>query len=119
MNNFKPISEQNQKNIWGGSVALPMSPVYLAKTVCEAKAAELLITGQVKNMTTLGIAQEIFAHACCYYGSSVVKALGVDSATVDDIYSRSNPVDIEDGGDIPKRLAAYVLIWNLAPNIIP
>lgn len=119
MNNIKSISESIQKNTWGGSVSLPMNPIYLAKTACEAKATELVVSGQVKNMTILGVAQEIFAHACCYYGSSVVKALGVDSATVDDIYNRANPVDIADGGDTAVRVAAYVLIWNLAPNILP
>lgn len=62
---------------------------------------------RLPDMTTLGITQEIFAHACCYYGSSVVKAPGVDGATVDDIYSRSNSVDMKDGGDNSKRIVAY------------
>ena len=35
-------------------------------------------------MSLLGIAKEIFAHACCYYGASAIKALGVDSDAVDD-----------------------------------
>lgn len=43
---------------------------------CEAK--------QVSDMSLLGIAKEIFAHACCYYGASAIKALGVDSDAVDD-----------------------------------
>ena len=64
------------------------------------------------------LAQEIFAHACCYYGASVVKGLGVDSDTVDELYNRGNPIDIEDGGDTLARQAVYLLIWELTPTII-
>lgn len=118
MTNIKPLKKTIQKRIFGGSVSLPMNPAYLTKTACEVKATALIVSGDVTGMTILGIAQEIFAHACCYYGASVVKSLGVDSATVDDIYNRANPVDIDDGGDTPARVAAYILIWDLTPNIV-
>ena len=118
MKNTKPIDVTTQKNTFGGSVSLPMSPVYLTKTACEAKAASLIFNKQVTGMTLLGIAKEIFAHACCYYGAAAVKALGVDAAAVDEIYRRANPVDIEDGGDTLARQAIYELIWDLSPSII-
>lgn len=118
MKNLKPIDVTTQKNTFGGSVSLPMSPLYLTKSACEVKATSLIFNKQVTGMTMLGIAKEIFAHACCYYGASAVKALGVDSAAVDDIYSRANPVDIEDGGDTTKRQVIYELIWDLSPSII-
>lgn len=118
MKNIKPIDVNVQKNTFGGSVSLPMNPLYLTKTACEIKAADLILKGSVTGMTAKGIAKEIFAHACCYYGASVVKALGVDSDVVDDIYSRANPVDIEDGGDTAKRQVAYELIWTLSPSIV-
>lgn len=118
MTNIKPLNKTIQKKIFGGSVSLEMSPAYLTKTACEIKATALVVSGDVTGMTILGVAQEIFAHACCYYGASVVKGLGVDSATVDDIYNRANPIDIADGGDTPARVAAYILIWNLAPSIV-
>ena len=118
MKNNKPIDLATQKNTFGGSVSLSMSPLYLTKTACEVKATSLIVNGQVTGMSMLGIAKEIFAHACCYYGSSVVKAMGVDSAAVDDIYRRANPVDIEDGGDTLARQVIYELIWDLSPSII-
>lgn len=118
MKNIKPIDEVTQKNIFGGSVSLPMNPIYLTKTACEIKSKSLISKKEVTDMTMLEIAKEIFAHACCYYGASTVKALGVDNAAVDEIYSRANPVDIEDGGDTAIRQAVYDTIWDLAPSII-
>ena len=118
MTNIKPINEKMQKEIFAGSIELPMSPLYLTKTACEIEAVALLVGGFVSNMTTLQLAQEIFAHACCYYGASVVKGLGVDSDTVDELYQRGNPVNIDDGGDTLARQAVYILIWELTPTII-
>lgn len=118
MKNIKTIDIATQESTFGGSVSLPMSPLYLTKTACEVKATSLIINNEVTGMTMLGIAKEIFAHACCYYGASAVKALGVDSDAVDDIYNRANPVDIEDGGDTWQRQVIYELIWDLSPTII-
>lgn len=118
MNKSNLINVSIQKNTLGGSVSLPMNPVYLTKTACEVKATSLIYNKEVSGMTMLGIAKEIFAHACCYYGSATVKALGVDSSAVDDIYRRANPIDIEDGGDTAARQLIYELIWNLSPTII-
>lgn len=118
MKNNTPIDITTQKNTFGGYAAVSMSPVYLTKSACEVKATALIVSGQVTGMSMLGIAKEIYAHACCYYGSSVVKALGVDSAIVDEIYSHANPVDIEDGGDTLVRQVIYELIWDLTPSIV-
>lgn len=118
MTNIKPINKKMQKEIYAGSIQLPMSPLYLTKTACEIEAGALLFGGYVSDMSILQLAQEIFAHACCYYGASVVKGLGVDSDTVDELYNRGNPIDIEDGGDTLARQAVYLLIWELTPTII-
>lgn len=48
-------------------------------------------------MAVKGIAKEIFAYACCYYGASIIEALG---------------------GDTAKRPIAYNLIGTLSPTII-
>ena len=109
---FDVLSEKEQKSIFAGAAEVPMSPLYLTKTA-------LVVTGTVKNISIHSVAQEIFAHACCYYGTAIVKGLGVENATVDDIYRRANPVNIDDGLDTPKRVAAYILIWNLAPDVFP
>ncbi len=118
MTNVKPLNKNIQKNIFGGSLALPMNPLYVSKKACEIEATSLIVNGKVTGMTILGLAQEIYAHACCFYGASIVKGLGVDSATVDEIHDRANPVNIDDGGDTPARVAIYALIWTLTPTII-
>lgn len=117
-NKYELLGESEQKNIFAGLANVDMSPIYLTKSACEIKATTLVVSGKVKYMTILAVAQELFAHACCFYGAATVKALGVESAIVDDIYSRAERVDIADGGDSPDRIATYILIWKLAPNII-
>ena len=42
MKNNKIIDVTTQKNTFGGSAVLPMSPLYLTKTACEVKAACLI-----------------------------------------------------------------------------
>lgn len=123
-NNFRipvgarPLTASEAVDRIGGNAQIPMSPFYLSKAACEVKAAQLIASGQVKGMTLLGVAQEIFAHACAYYASSALVALGVDNATVNDIKNRASKVDITDGGDTPARQAAYVLIWTVTPSAL-
>lgn len=111
-------NEEQEKRICGVA-HVEMNPLYLAKSACEVKAAQLIATKQVTRMSVLGIAQEIFAHACAYYASSTIIALGVDSSKVNEIKSRANPVDIADGGDSANRKAIYSLIWQVTPSILP
>ena len=118
MEKDKLIDPTTQSNTSEDGVEVPMSPAYLTKTACEVKAATMLINKEVTGMTMLELAKEIYAHACCFYGATVVKALGVDSAIVDEIYERANPVNIDNGGDTLERKIAYELIWDLTPSII-
>lgn len=70
MTNVKPLNKNIQKNIFGGSLALPMNPLYVSKKACEIEATSLIVNGKVTGMTILGLAQEIYAHACCFYSAS-------------------------------------------------
>ena len=97
----------------GGGVALNVSRWYLPRGACIAKATSLYYSGQVKGMSIYGIAKEIFAHAVCYYMTSVVKGLGISSSTVDYLRAHANPINIEDGGDSWKRQLAFQAIWAL------
>jgi len=115
---FKQLSKTKQKTSFAGEAEIPMSQLYLSKIACEVKGYELFLTGAVKNMAPITIAQEIFAHACAYYASSVLVGLGIDNATIQDMYNRANPINIDDHPDTPKRLAAYGLIWLLSPQIV-
>nr|WP_288824841.1 hypothetical protein [uncultured Clostridium sp.] len=76
------LTEEEQEKRICGVAHIEMNPLYLAKSACEVKAAQLIATKQVTQMSVLGIAQEIFAHACAYYASGTIIALGVDSSKV-------------------------------------
>lgn len=113
------LTDEDQQKRIAGVAHVAMNPVYLTKTACEVKATQLIVTGQVTGMTIIGVAQEIFAHACAYYAASTIIALGVDSDKVNEIKGRANPVDIADGGDSASRVAIYLLIWTVTPSAIP
>lgn len=99
-------------------IQVPMDKHYLSRKTCKEKAKELLEKKDVCDMTELGVAQEIFAHACCFYLMDALKKLKFDSSMIEDIYKRADPVDIEDGGDTPTRVAVYKLIWAMMPLIV-
>lgn len=116
---MRELTLEEQQNRIAGSYELDMNPLYLAKSACEVKAAQLLASGQVSNMSILGLAQEIFAHACAYYASSALIALGIDNAKVNEIKARANPVNIDDGGDPrPGMVELYAAIWIVTPSVI-
>ena len=118
MKNMKPIEITTQKSTFGGSVSLPMQPIYMTKTACEIKAFSLIANEEVTGMTMLEIAKEIYAHAQCYYNAATLKALGVENDMVDELYERANPIDIEDGGDTFVRKTFYNLLWMLSSSAI-
>lgn len=117
-NKKKEETWKNVEDVVGeGYVQVKMNPCYLSQEVCKEKAADILKKKEVKGMSAIEIAQEIYAHACCFYGISTLKKLGIDSKLIEDIYKRADPVDITDNGDTPKRVIIYTLIGNLSPKI--
>ena len=114
----RELTLEEQKQLLAGDAQVEMNPVYLTKTACEAKALQLIASGEVSGMTFLQIAQEIFAHACVYYATSLVTALGIDNATINDLKGRANPVNITDGGDTTERQLIYTAIWVAMPSVV-
>lgn len=108
---FMVINEKEMEFIDGGSVSLPMNNTYLNKATCLSKAQELINNGQVTGMTTNAIAQEIYAHAACYYEADYIKSLGISSSVLNYLTSHASMVDIADGGDTLSRRIAYSVIW--------
>jgi len=109
---------ENKKEVHSIHNQITMNRDYLSKENCKTKATTMIESGVVRRMSVLGLAQEIFAHACCYYGSSAMKKLNCNVDLIDELYLRANPVDIDDGGDTPKRVAIYKLIWSFTPSVV-
>lgn len=112
------LTEEEQEKRIAGFDEIPVSPLYLAKTACEIKAGQEIVSGKVTRMTFLEIAQEIFGHACAYYATSTLVALGVNNAQVNELRLRANPIYLADGGDSTTRKALYALIWAVTPSVL-
>lgn len=115
---YSDLTIREQKSSFAGDANLPMSKDYLKKSNCNAKAKELIDSGQVTGMSQVQIAQEIYAHAFCYYAASALIDAGIDAAIVEDIKSKGEVIDIANGGDTVLRQAAYLLIWAITEPVI-
>ena len=107
------VDNEEMEYVEGGSCALPMKSEYLNKNNCLNIADILVRSYQVRNLSRYHIAQEIYAHALCYYGSpTLISALGVAIGTVTVAYLRSHAgvINIDDGPD--KYAWAYNIAWN-------
>ena len=110
---FVDVDRDEMEYVDGGSYALPISTAYLNKNNCLDKGDILVRSYQVRNLSSYGIAKEIYAHALCYYGSpALLVGLGavVGVGVVSFLRSHASVVNIDDG---PDDLAwAYNAIWN-------
>lgn len=112
------MSEDEMTYVDGGAAILAMKKSYLNKGTCKSMAKELIKVRSVKGMSTLAIAQEIFAHAVMYYVSSGAIAAGIDKKVVREIQSRAYRIRIDDGGDKWYRRGVYAAIWNYCPSYV-
>lgn len=110
---YVEVERDEMEYVDGGSASISVSPAYLSRSWCLGKAGELVNSGTVRGMTELGVAQEIFAHAVCYYSSWLMKLNGIDGSMVDYLHDHANPIDIGDGGDTAARQFAFREIWRL------
>lgn len=108
--NFSIMSNAEQKQLFAGSVSLPMKRDYLDKDYCMEVGKSLVNSGKVTGMTYMDIAIEIFAHAKAYYAADAVKALNLDG--INYLLEHADPIDIEDGGDTEARKYIYTVIWG-------
>ena len=116
--NYCDLSIREQELSFAGDANLPMNKDYLKKSNCKSKAKELIDSGQVTGMSQLQIAQEIYAHAFCYYAASALIDAGIDADIVEDIKSMGEVVDIANNGDTAWRQAAYLLIWAVTEPVV-
>ena len=100
------LEVEGGKQIW-------VNRKYLKQENCKDTARKLLMTGEVKNMSIIQVAQEIYAHAWAFYGSSVLLQNGISNDCIKEIFSRTGRIDIEDGGDTAARQAIYSAVWNI------
>lgn len=116
---YSKLNNCEQALSFAGSKELDMSKSYLKKSVCNKKAKELIDSGQVTGMTQSQIAEEIYAHAFCYYASSILIDAGIDPDAVKSIKSKAEKIYIGDGGDSTSRMTIYFLIYAISePAVI-
>jgi len=115
---YDVMKEDEMISVEGGGVSLQMSSFYYKGYYVNMTAQGLVSSGQVKGMTQLEVAQEIFAHAAAY--KFAVEYLHIKTGIVrnilQSIYDSSKVIDIEDGGD--KRFGykkAFEIIWKVLP----
>lgn len=105
------LSEDVMRAVFGGWQQ-ELRRDYLDKNYCLETGEFFLTMGYLKGMTSLQIAQELYAHAMVYYASNILVEAGIDLSIIREIQAHANPVDLEDGGDTWYRQAAYALIWQ-------
>lgn len=106
---YAVMNEEEMTYLEGGGIRIPNSRAYLNKSACQQLAAEYVRYGVVTGMTSLEVAQEIYAHAYVYYNWQVLKHIPIASS----IYkSAADGIDLENEGDTPVRKAFYAMVWN-------
>lgn len=113
---YAVMSEDEMCYIEGGDAHLPMKTAYLNKAKCKEVAASLIKNKKVKNMSELGIAQEIFGHAILFYRAALVNYAGINSWVINEIISHAKVADIENGGDKWYKVVAYSALWYGNPS---
>ncbi len=96
-----------------GNIAVPISRLYLSKTVCLSLANAIIRKhgsgGMCNGMDKTRIAAELYAHALGYYGASTLLRMGIDSSTLRSLQSSGKTADIGLGDG---RDDLYMKIWS-------
>lgn len=82
---------------------------YLSKQTCLEEAARILSEGYIRNMSEEQIAREIYFHAVAYYCSSVLEKHHIPLTY---FREHADPIDLQDGGDIPFRQFCFNVLWK-------
>ena len=111
--NYAVMNEAEMTYVEGGDAEVSMSQNFLEKSYCTWYAAMLLRKSMVSGMLDHEIAEELYAHAVCYYKYSAVAAVvGVPLAYYCYCKARDG-ITIVNGGDTAVRKAGYATIWQL------
>lgn len=95
------------------NIAVPVSRLYLSKSVCLSVANSIIsnhgANGMCNGMDKTRIAAELYSHALVYYGASTLIKMGIDSAELRSLQSSGKVADIGlgDGHD-----DLYMQIWS-------
>lgn len=110
---YAVMDEEEMTYVEGGGARIAVTSGMLNKTTCQIMAGALIGSGQIKGMTGLEIAQELYAHAVAYYRAPLLLASGLINYWIyQELRARAGIVDLDDGGDTrPGFKAAYAVIW--------
>lgn len=87
-------------------ISLDVRREFLDKMSCIEEARRLITSDSVKGMNEIQLAREIYFHALIYYNFKNIRLLH-------GIWSHSDPIDIDDGGDKRSRRAVYCALWMI------
>lgn len=110
---YSIMNEEEMTYVEGGSKNVAMSDKFLTKSYCTWYASMMLRRSEVSGMLDHEIAEELYAHAVCFYKYDKVALLVGIPLTY---YCYSNAKDgiaIMDGGDDAIRKAFYSTVWTL------
>ena len=109
------MASQNQTrgSVGDGWVNIDMDERFLYKNNCTTQAKVILMHNYITGMTEQEIAEEIFAHAVCYYWYDPNGDFFHSNPISAELYSHAaDGIFIENGGDSVVRKAFYTLVWN-------
>lgn len=96
-----------------GYVNIDMNDRFLYKSNCITHAKILIMNKYITGMTEQEIAEEIFAHAVCYYWYDPDGDVFHNNPIAKELHDHgADGIYIENNGDTKVRKAFYSLIWN-------
>ena len=99
--------------VFDGYVVTRVSERFLNKAACLTHARILILNGYITGMTEQQIAEEVFAHAVCYYWYDPNGNFFKSNALSKELYEKAaDGIYIQNGGDTAVRKAFYTLVWN-------
>ena len=106
------LNAQARGSVENGRVNIDMNERFLYKNNCITHAKILIANGYITGMTEQEIAEEIFAHAVCYYWYDPNGNIFRDNPISKELYDHAaDGILIESGGDTLERKAFYKLVW--------
>lgn len=106
------LDSQSRGTVENGRVNIDVSERFLYKSNCITHAKILIANKYITGMTEQEIAEEIFAHAVCYYWYDPNGNIFRDNPISKELHDHAaDGILIESGGDTVVRKAFYKYVW--------
>ena len=112
-NNNVATTSDDSYGVFDGYVVTKVSERFLNKEACLVHGRILILNGYITGMTEQQIAEEVFAHAVCYYWYDPNGNFFKSNPISKELYEKAaDGIHIQDGGDTLVRRTFYTLVWN-------